>query len=114
MVEALAPPAVRLIDEIGLISALVAAGAVTVDGFINRFHDGERPLDGLWMHVERRALADKLLAAAQHRGAVISSAVATTSCDAGVFVDATGRAARWSRPVRRARPAVATLFAGTG
>ena len=56
----------------------------------------------------------QLLAAAQHRGAVISTAVATTSCDAGVFVDATGRAARWSRPVRRARPAVATLFAGSG
>src|SRR5574337_642400 len=130
VVEALPQAAVHLLHEIGLSAALSTAEPVAVAGFDNRYHGHTRRLDGTWTHVDRTKLAHHCLrAAARRHGATMMPApsgpahadaddggvaigLGQTMLRAFALVDATGRAARWSRPVRRAAPATATLYAG--
>lgn len=129
VIEALPQAAVALLHDIGLSSALHAADPVSVEGFHNRFRGAERNLGGVWTHVNRGALAHHCRLEARRRGAHIlrenaigrpehtddTSVLTPLGVTAGgVFavIDATGRTARWSRPVTRARPATATLYCG--
>ncbi|MGH4024118.1 MAG: hypothetical protein ACRDRV_05985, partial [Pseudonocardiaceae bacterium] len=132
VVEALPEATVRLFAEVGLSTELAAAGAVAVEGFDNAYGPGPaRRLDGMWTHVDRARLARECLLAARRRGALelpvadVGLPVATAgpgvqvsvqgSCLRGfAAVDATGRAAHWSRPVGRAGAAGAALFTGPG
>ncbi|MGH3903716.1 MAG: hypothetical protein ACRDTE_05930 [Pseudonocardiaceae bacterium] len=85
----------------------------------------------MWTHVDRARLARECLLAARHRGALelpvadVGPPVATAGFGVQVgvqgswlrgfaAVDATGRAARWSRPVSRAGAGAAALFSGPG
>lgn len=132
VIEALPEATVRLLADVGLAPALAAAGAATVPGFDNAYGPGgARTLDGVWTHVDRVQLARECLRAARRRGAV-ALPVATfgppadlpgggveVRADAGYLravaaVDATGRAARWSRPVARSGSAGATVYTGPG
>jgi hypothetical protein len=121
VVEALSEATARLFGEVGLAGALEAAGAVVVEGFENRYGSspGEsRWLEAMWIHVDRHRLARSCLTLARRRGATLVPAAARAAPqdphELGAFavVDATGRAARWSRPVSRSGSGVATLYAG--
>jgi 2-polyprenyl-6-methoxyphenol hydroxylase-like FAD-dependent oxidoreductase len=127
LIEALPQAAVELIDHIGLARALLDAYPYSVNGFHNRYAD--RWLTGRWTHVDRVRLADRCFTEAHRRGATVvrqpitepATGSATVRIRVGgsdipVFaaVDATGRVARWSRPVRRAVPATAAIYTGPG
>jgi 2-polyprenyl-6-methoxyphenol hydroxylase-like FAD-dependent oxidoreductase len=133
-IEAHAPGTVAALHALGLGSSLDRAGAVAMDGFENAWAGAARVriLDGIWHHVERAALARALRAAAIERGARVVPVERLPRLvrrdDAGPFcwdvaglpltsriaVDATGRAARWSRPIARHGAQVASLFRGPG
>ena len=128
VIEALPEAAVQLINQIGLTRALGESAPLTVDGFDNL--RAQHRLTGTWTHVDRIRLADRCFTEARRRGAtVVHHGVTDPPLDCGdgvriqlgpydirafAAVDATGRAARWSRPVHRAMPAMATLYAGCG
>lgn len=132
VVEALPEATVRLFAEVGLSTELAGAGAVTVEGFDNAYQPGPaRRLEGMWTHVDRARLARECLLGARRRGAlelpVADVGLPITTAGSGVrvrvgdgwlrgfaAVDATGRAARWSRPVSRAGAGSAALFSGPG
>jgi hypothetical protein len=132
VIEALPEATVRLLAEVGLDGALAAAGAVAVPGFVNAYGpDGARTLDGIWTHVERVQLARKCILVARHRGAAVLPVstigplvdlpgggvqvrAGEVDLRAVAAVDATGRAARWSRPVARSASEGATVFTGSG
>jgi 2-polyprenyl-6-methoxyphenol hydroxylase-like FAD-dependent oxidoreductase len=125
--EILPPDAHTQIDALGWRAVLRAAGALSIEGFENHW-DIQRPAvkRGGFLHVDRRALADAALAHVVERGAVvvgcrplpplqpISEGVETlVECTRRRFIaalDATGRAAAWSRPVRRFGRLVADVF----
>lgn len=110
VIEALPHSSVHLFAETGLRHAFLAADPITVDGFDNQFNDTPRLLVGTWTHLNRTALARHCLQAAVDRGARVVHGF--TQLGGGIFavVDATGRAARHSRPIRRTNPATATIF----
>jgi hypothetical protein len=112
VIEALPAAAVHLFTETGLGQALSASNPITVDGFDNHFHDTYRVLDGTWIHLGRFTLARHCLQAAVDRGAHILRGPGQVGGGAFAVVDATGRAARRSRPIQRSRPATATVFTG--
>ncbi|MFZ0226846.1 MAG: hypothetical protein WAL41_07865, partial [Mycobacterium sp.] len=112
VIEALPRAAVQLFAETGLRHALLASEPITVDGFDNRFHDIHRLLDGAWTHVDRSALARHCLQAAVDRGTRVQRGFDQLSSGVFAVVDATGRAARRSRPIARSRPATAAVFTG--
>lgn len=138
VVEALPEATVRLFAEIGLATEVATAGAVTVGGFDNAYGPGPaRRLEGRWTHVDRARLARACLLAARRRGAtelpVADVGMSVASGESGVqvcaqdvhgvqgsclrgfaAVDATGRAAWWSRPVSRVGAGGAALFSGPG
>ncbi|MBV9159957.1 MAG: hypothetical protein JO281_00030 [Pseudonocardiales bacterium] len=132
VIEALPEATVRLLAEVGLDGALVAAGAVAVRGFDNTYGPGgARTLDGVWTHVDRLQLARECLLVARRRGAAVLPVstigplvdlpgsgirvrVGERDLRAVAAVDATGRAARWSRPVARSGSEGATMFTGPG
>lgn len=132
VVEALPEATVRLFAEIGLSAELAGAGAVAVEGFDNAYGPGPaHRLEGMWTHVDRSRLARQCLLAARRRGALelpvagLGRPVAAAGSGVRVrvrdgwlrgfaAVDATGRAARWSRPVSRAGAGSAALFSGPG
>ncbi|MGH4017832.1 MAG: NAD(P)/FAD-dependent oxidoreductase [Pseudonocardiaceae bacterium] len=138
VVEALPDATVRLFAEVGLATGLAAAGAVAVRGFDNAYGpDPAHRLEGMWTHVDRARLARECLLAARRRGAtelpVADVGMPVAIGESGVqvrvrgahgarggclrgfaAVDATGRAARWSRPVSRAGAGGAALFSGPG
>lgn len=132
VIEALPEATVRLFADVGLAPALAAADAVTVHGFDNAYRpDAARTLDGVWTHLDRVQLARECFRAARRRGATVLSAttigpptnlphdgvqvpVGQTYLHAIAAVDATGRAARWSRPVTRNASGAATLYTGPG
>lgn len=133
-IEAVPGPAAVSLDEIGLGDVLARAGAVAVDGFDNAWSDPARPMRvrGRWHHVERQALARALFDTAIERGAHVVELprVPRLHCDdatgafgwadaalpsvARIAIDATGRAAVWSRPIVRHDAKRATLFRGPG
>lgn len=132
VIEALPEATVRLLAEVGLAAALAAAGAVSVLGFHNAYGpDGARTLDGVWTHVDRVQLARECLRAARRRGAAVVPTgsigppvdlpgggvevrAGAASLPAMAAVDATGRTARWSRPVARSGSDWATVYTGPG
>jgi flavin-dependent dehydrogenase len=131
-IEALSEGALLLLRERGLADVLRRAGTVVVRGFENGWESPHAPrlLEGWWAHVERTALARALLEEAVRWGARVREAEAparpvaapggrgllieTMGLEAFAAVDATGRTAFWSRPVRRAGQSVAALYRGPG
>ncbi|WP_147381477.1 hypothetical protein [Nocardioides immobilis] len=115
-VEALPAATTHLLGELGLQAELVSAGAVGVNGFENLHAQTPRVLDGTWVHVDRQRLAAECLLEARRRGARLAPAGARSAidADAAAVVDATGRAARHSRPVGRDGAEVAAVYAGPG
>ncbi|HZI08159.1 MAG TPA: hypothetical protein VEZ71_29335 [Archangium sp.] len=126
-VESLPEEALRFFTALGLESALLEAGAVRVEGFDNAWEEGAAVLKpGVLWHVERAALARRVLAEAVARGASVLSVPrvpvleevegavrVTLEGETRTFlaaVDATGRSACWSRPVRAQGRQVARLF----
>ena len=107
-VEALPRRALGLLDVLGEPGLVDDAGGVAVTG------EGDEPTR---VHVERTALARALLDAARARGVVVdevrrlppTSAVLPV---AAAVVDATGRAAAWSRPLLTDGHDVAWQFEG--
>jgi 2-polyprenyl-6-methoxyphenol hydroxylase-like FAD-dependent oxidoreductase len=135
VIEALPEATTRLFAEVGLAGALASAGAVVVEGFDNSYKAGaSRRLGGRWVHVDRIELARLCLTVARRRGVtMLPSAGLSTPVTKGdgveldvaiggqqarlrafAAVDATGRAARWSRPISRAGTQTATLYRGPG
>jgi 2-polyprenyl-6-methoxyphenol hydroxylase-like FAD-dependent oxidoreductase len=128
VIEAVPEAAVALLSEVGLGPALVAAGAAAVDGFENVTPGQQRRLEGRWVHVERHRLAAAAQHAARRRGTQVISmdrvdstltnrehaeiVVDGLAVQVSALVDATGRAARWSRPVARRDTSVAQLWTG--
>jgi hypothetical protein len=112
-VEALAEATVRLFGLVGLGPTLEAAGGVPVEGFENRYGP-HRLLDGVWLHVDRSRRARACRTEARRRGATLVPAGDVPEPVGFARVDATGRAARWSRPVSRSGSGVARLYAGPG
>ena len=118
-----------MLNDVGLASALHDAGPIGVAGFHNRLRGTTRDLGGMWTHVDRAELACRCRLQAQRRGAIIlrendigapepaddtsvQIRLGATTQRVFAIIDATGRAARWSRPVALGRPATATLYRG--
>lgn len=132
VIEALPEATVHLLADVGLAGALGAAGPATVYGFDNAYGlGGGRTLDGVWTHVDRMQLARECLRTARRRGAAalpVASLVLPVDLPGGgvevhageaclramAAVDATGRAARWSRPLARSGSQGATVYVGPG
>jgi len=128
--EAIPLAALPVFEALGLADLPRRAGAIRLDGFEVDWGGDEMVRPGEMLHVERRALADAALAEAKSCGTVIiSCAGLPRPCEDGLgirleidgrahqfffAIDATGRAARWSRPVRRAGRHVADLFLAAG
>ena len=126
-IEAIPESAWPLVSELGLTDALHKAAAEVVEGFENRwFPDAPVILPGRWIHVDRDRLGASALREAVRRGARVRSVSAlppiSTTADSVTCVldgrersfhaaiDATGRAAIWSRPVRRSESSVADVY----
>jgi 2-polyprenyl-6-methoxyphenol hydroxylase-like FAD-dependent oxidoreductase len=129
VIEALPEATVHLLAEAGLTPALREAHAVAVEGFENAVSGHPHHHAGRWVHVDRTLLAARCLAVARRRGATllrysghltppreVSNGVEVTVNGSRLrgfaAVDATGRAASWSRPVLRDNPLHATLWRG--
>lgn len=105
-VEALPERALDLLEILGEPQLVTAAGGVTVRSA------GASPTR---VHVERRALARAFLERAQAHGAVVEEVrrlPPASEVDAPAAVDATGRAAAWSRPLAVDGHDVARQFEG--
>jgi flavin-dependent dehydrogenase len=126
-IEAIPESAWPLVSELGLSGALQTANAEIVEGFENHwFPDVPATLPGRWIHVDRGRFAAAALREAIRRGARVRSLAAlpplammpdSVVCVLdghemrfGAAIDATGRAAVWSRPVHREESSVADLF----
>ncbi len=125
--EALPRRAIRLFDAIGMGSLLNEADAVLVEGFETTWRDKDtiRRHEGV-IHIDREALARLALATAIKHGAKVSQCLSLPQLQSGpeavsvnfgsekhqffAAVDATGRFARWSRPVSRIGRNVADIF----
>jgi len=132
--EAIPAAAVAALHELGLAPCLARASPVTTIGFDNAW-DGAataRIVEGTWVCVERDALARSLRDEAIARGAhlvPVHRLPPVQRCpQAGGFrwgapglpaasavaIDATGRAAAWSRPTVHTATRVAMVFRGPG
>jgi 2-polyprenyl-6-methoxyphenol hydroxylase-like FAD-dependent oxidoreductase len=127
-VEILPPESRAQIEVLGWESVLAAAGALLIEGFENLWNPSEPVVKpGSFLHVERSALARSALAFVARRGATVQHVQQLPrlrSADDGdvlvtldgverrfcAAVDATGRAAAWSRPVQRHGRHVTDLF----
>jgi len=126
-VEAIPETALSLFTELGAEHILQEAGATLVQGFENHW-DPEQPRlrSGYWIHVERDRLARAAVREAVKRGTTFrvcqnlpllrqeSDSVYVT-CEGASFrfdaaIDATGRSAVWSRPIRRRGSQVADVY----
>ena len=125
------PPATAAqIEALGWESVFDAAGVVLIDGFENLWNPDEPVVKpGSFLHVERSALARSAMAFVARRGATVHhvqqlprlrlddggdvlltlDGVERRFCAA---IDATGRAAVWSRPVQRHGRHGTDLFEG--
>jgi flavin-dependent dehydrogenase len=126
-IEAIPEAACPLFAALGAEHVLCEAGAVVVEGFENRW-DPKRPAlrSGHWIHVDRERLAKAAVREAVKRGAVFQvcqklpqlrqepdSVCANCEGSKSRFeaaVDATGRSAVWSRPIRRRGRQVADMY----
>ena len=128
--EILPPEARAQIESLSWQGVFDHAGATTVEGFENCWNlDDTVVKPGVFLHVERTALARWRLNFAQERGARVQDlrelpplgpedAEGISLKEQGLerrflaAIDATGRAAAWSRPVERQDRHVAQLFEG--
>jgi flavin-dependent dehydrogenase len=127
-IEAIPDTALCLFQELRITHVLEEAGASLVDGFENHWHPQKPVLRaGRWAHVDRARLADAAIKEAVRRGTVIrncASLPVLTFSEDGVSlvhetdrlffcaaIDATGRSAVWSRPIRHYCRSVADIFA---
>jgi hypothetical protein len=126
-IEAIPQSALCVFDELGMRHVLADAGASLVEGFENRWHT-EIPVirQGYWIHVERTRLAGLAVSEAVRRGAVretcrslprlslsphsVSLVHDGTKHVFDAAIDATGRSAVWSRPIRRQGGQVADIY----
>jgi flavin-dependent dehydrogenase len=129
-VEVLPPEARHQVLALGWTSVFDEAGAVIVEGFENHWNTAEPTIKpGRFVHVERTSLARAALAFVIRQGARVldvrslprlesKETTGVSITHGGVnrrflaAVDATGRAAAWSRPVRRQGRQIADLFEG--
>lgn len=112
-IEAIPEGAFPMIEELGLEKAVARAGGRIVEGFENAWTPSAPVvLPGRWLHVERSAFAAAAIEHALSRGARILHTKTLPPVPDGSFaaIDATGRAAAWSRPVRRYGNQVADLY----
>ena len=112
-VEAIPEAAFSLITELGLDGAVARAGGRIVEGFENAWDPCAPALrQGSWLHVERSAFASAAIDEAISRGAARSLVENLPSVPSRCLaaIDATGRSAAWSRPIRRHGNQVANLF----
>ena len=112
-VEAIPEVAFPLIADLGLNDAVIQAGGRIVKGFENAWVRSAPVLaPGRWLYVERRAFAAAAIRLALARGAQISVVKRLPAVPKNCFaaVDATGRSAAWSRPIRRVGNLVADVF----
>jgi hypothetical protein len=115
-IESIPEAAFPMIAELGL-SRLVADldGEVT-ETFENGWeHHPPQAKRGKWLHVQRTDLAEGIIREAVRRGTQVVQAHALPAIEVvgrqyRAAVDATGRAAAWSRPVRRYGTQIADLY----
>ncbi len=128
--EILPPEAGAQVEALGWEGVLHDAGAAVVEGFENHWNRNEPVVKpGPFLHVERTALARSALTFVTKRGATVHDVqrlpplktndgeVVLLDLDGVVrrfhaAIDATGRSAAWSRPVRRQGCQVADIFEG--
>ena len=114
-VEAIPRRALDLFDVLGEPDVATEAAAVDVDGPAHVWHGAAGRVPAPFVHVDRLALAAVLLSRAVMRGATVERVRRLPRPEdipgnpVGV-VDATGRAAAWSRPVVGRGGPVAWLF----
>jgi hypothetical protein len=111
--EAIPEAAFPLLAELGLDDAVAQAGGRIVNGFENAWVPTAPALKpGRWLHLERRAFAAAAVQVALARGAQVSVVKLLPPLPRRCLaaVDATGRSAAWSRPVRRLGDQVADIF----
>ena len=125
-IEAIPEGALPLFAELGILQVLGTAQAAVVEGFENNWDDREIVRAGLWIHVDRRRLAEAAIREAVRQGATMwtvrslpklthaNKAVVADldgrECQFDAAIDATGRSAAWSRPTRRQGTQVADLY----
>ncbi len=111
-IEAVPEGAFPLIAELGLEEAVSRAGGRIAEGFENAWTPAPVVLPGKWLYVERSAFAVAAIEHALARGARITHAKTLPAAPGDSFaaVDATGRSAAWSRPIRRHGNQVADLY----
>jgi hypothetical protein len=115
-IEAIPVSCLPLIQDLRLENAFVEAGGELVENFENEWlPDSPVLLPGRWLHIDRNRFAEAALREASARGTKILSAkklpeLAAIHRDYFAAVDATGRAAAWSRPIHRQGNQVADLF----
>jgi hypothetical protein len=126
-IEAVPESVLPLFRELAAEHVLEKAGATLVDGFENHW-DREAPVRraGRWIHVDRQRLATTTMREAKNRGTVLLECRSLprlhqepdgilVRCEGMPFafrsaIDATGRSAVWSRPVRRRGNQIADLY----
>jgi hypothetical protein len=111
--EAIPEAAFPLITELGLHDAVAEAGGRIVEGFENAWVPSAPVLrPGRWLYVERKAFASAAIRVALARGAQVSvvKRLPPVPRHCLTAVDATGRSAAWSRPIRRQGNQVADVF----
>jgi flavin-dependent dehydrogenase len=126
-VEAIPEATLVLFGELGAMNILQEAGGTRVRGFENRWNPDKPTLrPGYWIHVERDRLAKAAVGEAVKRGATFRVCQALPQlrqeCDSvwatydgaclrfEAAIDATGRSAVWSRPIRRRGNQTADLY----
>jgi flavin-dependent dehydrogenase len=126
-IEAVPESVLPLFRELGAEHVLEKAGATLVHGFDNHW-DADAPVrrTGWWIHVDRQRLATTALREAKKRGTVLllrrslprlhqEPDATLVRCEGMPFafasaIDATGRSAVWSRPIRRRGNQIADMY----
>ena len=126
-IEAIPDVALPLFAELGMGRVLYEAQATVVEGFENHWRGEDLVLrPGCWIHVERARLAEAAIREAIRRGATVKTcrSLPALFCEPDsvnivlegaqlrfdAALDATGRSAVWSRPVRHHGRQVADLY----
>lgn len=114
-IEAIPRRALELFDALGEPDVAAEAGALDVEGPAHEWHGATGRVPAPFVHVDRTALASSLLSRAVMRGATVRRVPRLPRPEdvpGGVvaLVDATGRAAAWSRPVRTEGRSIAWQF----
>jgi hypothetical protein len=127
-IEAIPQPALCVFQELGITHILAEAGASLVEGFENHWRPNDPVLRaGHRLHVDRTRLAEAAVREALRRGAILKICHSLPSLAFSkdsvslvhegeqlsfhAAIDATGRSAVWSRPVRHQGRQVADIFA---